>query len=184
MSAEPGSRQEEPGSRAKNGSSAYLRWLLPPMLTAIFIAAILTTCQSFPDSISHKGEEAREAILACGVPIPASAKDLFHAYEPQFAQHLDTWISFTASPADCTSVATALANAKAADPKFFPFKGAERDAPTEGPRGPGLYIPSPDWNIFAVNKGMAFKAKGFFVLVDNDAGRIYIALRADPHSAR
>src|SRR4051812_29634562 len=103
-------------------------------MTRIIIILILsiavTGCGLDTSTIIVTDEAARNRIESSGVKLPASATNLYYAFQPQFADYLDTWISFTANPADCKSVAEALARAKTNAPAFVPGTRSRKDAVT------------------------------------------------------
>ena len=112
-----------------------------------------------------------------GVKLPISATALYYAFQPQFADHLDTWISFSADAAECISTAQALARTKNPKPDFVSGTRSSSDAITGGPAYHHPEFASPRWNLSTVRNGTIFETKGLFVLIDNENNRTYIALR-------
>jgi hypothetical protein len=123
-------------------------------------------------------EAARGRILSNGVKLPGSATNLYYAFQPQFADYLDTWISFTATPADCMGVVQALARSKTNAPAFVSGTRSRDDAVTGGPAYHHPEFASPCWDLSSVTNGTMFETKALFVLIDNDKHRVYISLRA------
>ncbi len=66
-----------------------------------------------PFPVHRTGDSARTSIEASGVKLPASATNLSYDFESQFSTYRDTWISFSASAADCMSAARAIARTQA-----------------------------------------------------------------------
>jgi hypothetical protein len=154
----------------------------PEDMARIIICMILSLavsgCGLSTGTTVRTGEAARGRILSNGVRLPISATNLYYAFQPQFANYIDTWISFTATPADCTSVAQALARSKTNAPVFVPGTRSREDAVTRGPAYHHPEFASPCWNLSSVTNGTMFETKGLFVLIDNDNHRIYVSLRS------
>ena len=139
--------------------------------------AVVAGCGVDTSTIVETGEAARSRIVSNGVALPASATDLYYAFQPQFADHLDTWISFSASPADCLSVAQAVASTKTNAPVFVAGTPSRFDNVTGGPAYHHSEYASPYWDLSTVTNGTMFETKRLFVLVDTDKNRVYISLR-------
>lgn len=153
------------------------------ILLALAICALAFTLMFAPvwlatHTILRTDESARASIEAHGVTLPDSAKGLYYAFQPQFADHLDTWISFSASATDCKTAAEAIARTKAPDPRFIPGTRPGSDAVAGGPAYHHPEYASAHWDLSTVANGTMFETNGLFVLIDKDRSRVYIALRA------
>jgi hypothetical protein len=148
------------------------------MIGIMTTCAVVAGCGVSTDTVVRTGDRARSRILSSGVTLPISATNLYYAFQPQFADYLDTWISFSASPADCLSVARTLASAKTNNPALVPGTRSRFDNVTGGP---GYHHPeyrSAHWDLGTVTHGTMFETDGLFVMVDTERNRIYISLRA------
>jgi hypothetical protein len=142
------------------------------------ILAACAGCGFNTSTVIRTDEAARSKIVSSGVTLPASATNLYYAFQPQFADYLDTWISFSATPSDCMSVAQAIASTKTNTP-VFAVGTKSKDANVAG--GPAYHHPeyaSPRWDLSTVTNGTMFETTGLFVLVDTDKDRVYVSLRA------
>ena len=140
--------------------------------------ALAAGCGLNTDTVVKTGEDARKRIVSSGVTLPASATNLYYAFQPQFADYLDTWISFTANPTDCLSVAQIVAGTKTNTPVFVSGTRSRFDNVTGGP---GYHHPeyaSVYWDLDKTTNGTMFEADGLFIMVDKDRNRIHISLRA------
>lgn len=144
----------------------------------IVIMLIMAGCGVNTDTVIQLDAGARSYIATNGVSLPASATDLYYAFQPQFSDHLDTWISFSATSADCIIVAQAVASKKVANPVFISGTRSQRDNVTGGPAYHQPKYASKYWNLSAVTHGSMFECKGLFVLVDTDKNKVYISLRS------
>jgi hypothetical protein len=146
---------------------------------AVAITAVLFTSGCGPDlrTVVHTDKAARAPILATGVTLPTSATDLYYAFQPQFSDYIDTWISFSADAADCVSAAQAAARTKTPTPTFV----AGTQSPLKRVTGGAAYhhpeFASPRWDLSTVRNGTMFETNGLFVLIDTDKNRTYIAMR-------
>ena len=140
-------------------------------------ALVVSGCGPDTRTVIQTDEAARASILDSGVKLPASARDLYFAFQPQFANYLDTWISFSAEAAECMSAAQAIARTKTPAPNFVSGTRSSSDAVSGGPAYHHHEFASPRWDLSTVRNGTTFEANGLFVLIDNDKNRTYIALK-------
>ena len=145
---------------------------------ALMFALIASSCGPDLRTVIHTDKAAKAPILASGVTLPSSATNLYYAFQPQFSDHLDTWISFSAAPADCMSAAQALARTKTPTPGFASGTRSSSAAITGGPAYHHPEFASARWDLSKVRSGTMFETNGLFVLIDNDNHRTYIALRS------
>ncbi len=150
---------------------------MTPTIKILFMCVALVGCGSCTRTVVKTDENARSHIESSGVKLPASATDLYYAYQPQFADYLDTWISFTATAADCKSVAESLAGSKTSRPTFVSGTRSQSVAVTGGPAYHHPEFATTRWDLSTVTNGTVFETKGLFVLIDNDKSRIYISMR-------
>jgi hypothetical protein len=143
-----------------------------------FFVALIAGCVPSTKTIVKTGEAARSRITATGVTLPASASNLYYAHQPQFSDTLDTWISFSADSAECMVAAKAVAGGKAIAPVFTPGTRSKSEAVTGGPAYHHAEYATRLWDLSTVKNGTMLETKGLFVLVDLDAHRVYISLRA------
>lgn len=142
------------------------------------IMSLCAGCGFNTSTVVRVDEAARSKIVSSGVTLPASATNLYYAFQPQFADYLDTWISFSATPSGCMSVARTIASTKTNAP-VFGVGTKSKDANVTG--GPAYHHPeyaSPRWDLSTVTNGTMFETTGLFVLVDTDNNRVYVSLRA------
>lgn len=142
------------------------------------VLAILTGCGLNTSTVVRTDEAARSKIVSSGVSLPASATNLYYAYQPQFADYLDTWMSFSATSNDCISVAQAIAGKKTPSPVFVTGTKSMHDNVSGGPAYHHPEYASPRWDLSTVTNGTMFETNGLFVLVDTDKNVIYISQRA------
>ena len=135
-------------------------------------------CGESTDTVIQTGATARSQIVANGVSLPSSATDFYYAFQPQFSDHLDTWISFSATPADCMIAAQAVAGKKIPTPVFISGTRSQHNNVTGGPAYHQPKYASSYWNLSTITHGSMFECKGLFVLVDTDKNKVYISLRA------
>ncbi|MBN2494537.1 MAG: hypothetical protein JXR96_08110, partial [Deltaproteobacteria bacterium] len=134
------------------------------------------------ETIVGMDDAARGCIAASGVHLPPTATELYYAFQPQFADYLDTWISFSASSTDCMSAARSLARLERDEPVFVAGTRSRSDAVTGGPAYHHPELATPRWDLSGVTNGKLFETKDLFVLVDTDRSRVYIALRSPQRS--
>lgn len=149
--------------------------LLPYQILSILI---FVGCGVYTKTVIETGAAARTQITANGLSLPASATDLYYAFQPQFSDHLDTWVSFSASQADCRSVAQAVASKMVATPVFTSGTRSKHKNVTGGPAYHHPKYTSIYWNLSTVTNGSMFECKGLFVLIDTDKNKVYISFRA------
>ena len=142
------------------------------------LVALIAGCVRSTKTIVKTGEAARSSIAASGVTLPASASNLYYAHQPQFSDNLDTWISFSANSTDCMATAKAVAGGKAITPVFILGTRSRSEAVSEGPAYHHAEYATPLWDLSTVKNGTMLETNGLFVLVDLDAHKVYIALRA------
>ncbi len=149
------------------------------LLTILLLCiGVSTGCGVGTGTVVRTDGAARSRIVSSGVALPASATNLYYAFQAQFADHLDTWISFSSSSADCTSVAHAIASTKTTSPTFVAGTKSKHDNVSGGPAYHHPEYASPRWDLSTVTNGTMFETKGLFVLVDTDKNRVYISQRA------
>ena len=146
-------------------------------LLCLFVA-LIAGCVPSTKTIVKTGEAARSSIAASGVTLPSSASNLYYANQPQFSDNLDTWISFSANSGDCMTTAKAFAVGKTIALVFNPGTRSKSDAVTGGPAYHHAEYATPLWDLSTVKNGTMIETKGLFVLVDLDANKVYISLRA------
>jgi hypothetical protein len=66
-----------------------------------FVIGDLRNASKAFEIVALADESARNKIEGIGEKLPASATNLYYEFQPQFADYHDTWISFSASAADC-----------------------------------------------------------------------------------
>ncbi len=149
------------------------------MITISAVCMILGVgCGLDTSTVVKTGEDARSKIESRGVALPASATNLYYAFQPQFANYLDTWISFTANPTDCLSVAQAVAGTKKKTPVFVSGTRSREDYVTAGPRYDHPEYASIYWDLGKTTNGTMFETDGLFIMIDKDKNRIHISLKA------
>jgi len=144
---------------------------------ALTFALITSGCGPNTRTVIHTDEAARAPILATGVKLPTSATNLYYAFQPQFADNINTWISFSAEAADCVSAAQAAARTKTPTPDFVSGTQSTSKAVTGGAAYHHPEFVSPRWDLSTVRSGTMFETNGLFVLIDKDKNRTYIAIR-------
>ena len=142
---------------------------MKPTAIMVILAVVCAGCGLGP--VIKIDKAARGRIVSSGVSLPASATNLFYAHQPQFADYLDTWISFSASPADCMTSAQAISGTKTNAPVFVP--GTKHKQANHHPESV-----SQRWGLNTITNGTIFETKGLFVLVDQDRNIVYISMRA------
>ena len=126
----------------------------------------------------EQGEKARKKIESYGLGLPKSATNLYYAYQPQFADRLDTWIAFSADSEDCMRIARKIAATKSDSPKFISGTRAKSEAVSAGPKYGYTGYATSLWDLSVVKAGTKFEIDGLFVLVDLDHNRVFISLRS------
>ncbi len=145
---------------------------------AVATGLVIHSLWASTDTVILTGHDAHSRIKDTGVTLPDSADELFYAYQPQFADYHDTWISFSVDPDACMAAAQELALLGSKAPVFVAGTRSRYAWVNGGPAYHHPELATRHWDLTTVTNGKVFEAKRFFILVDTDTSRIYMSLRA------